>query len=252
MEYSIRDLSELAGVSARTLRHYDAIGLLKPSRTSDSGYRYYDSAKVDLLQQILFFKERGLGLKQIADILYTEDFNPLHTLREHLTDLELQRARLDLLIHTVKNTITSMRGECSMNDREKFEAFKQNMVYENEAAYGKEVREKYGDEAAEAANRKLLRMNEEEYHKFRKLEEDLLLLLEDAVSSNKAPEDKAGQKAAFLHQDWLKMTWNSYNTESHGGVVQMYTADERFTAYYDRNVPGCAEFLKSAVIHWIV
>ena len=73
MEYSIRELSELAGVSARTLRYYDEIGLLKPSRTSDAGYRFYGEKEVELMQQILFYRERGLELEQIAQIFRNPD-----------------------------------------------------------------------------------------------------------------------------------------------------------------------------------
>ena len=65
MEYSIKELSELAGISARTLRYYDEIGLLKPSGVNDAGYRYYGEREVESLQQILFYRERGFELKTI-------------------------------------------------------------------------------------------------------------------------------------------------------------------------------------------
>ena len=81
MKYSIRKLSELAGVSARTLRYYDEIGLLKPLEVSEAGYRYYGEHELALLQQILFYRERGFDLKQIRKILYQDDFDIMHALK---------------------------------------------------------------------------------------------------------------------------------------------------------------------------
>ena len=92
LKYSIRKLSELAGVSARTLRYYDEIGLLKPSEISEAGYRYYGERELALLQQILFYRERGFDLKQIRKILYQDDFDIMRALKEHLRELEEQKA----------------------------------------------------------------------------------------------------------------------------------------------------------------
>ena len=88
--YQVKELADLAGVSARTLRYYDSIGLLKPACVSEAGYRLYGEREVDLLQQILFYRERGMDLKEIRDILYTENFDILGALREHLRELEAQ------------------------------------------------------------------------------------------------------------------------------------------------------------------
>ena len=87
MEYSITELSKLAGVSARTLRYYEEIGLLIPLYTNESGYRFYGEKEVELLQQILFYRERGFELKQIRDLIYREDFDVLHSLKEHILEL---------------------------------------------------------------------------------------------------------------------------------------------------------------------
>ena len=102
MEYSIKELSELAGVSARTLRYYDEIGLLKPLRVSDAGYRYYGEKETALLQQILFYRERGFELKTIQKIIYDKEFDMLEAMEEHLRQLENQKKHTELLIQTVK------------------------------------------------------------------------------------------------------------------------------------------------------
>ena len=145
MTYGIRELSELAGVSARTLRYYDEIGLLKPLYVSEAGYRFYGEQEAEALQQILFYRERGFGLKQIGEILKGEDFDVEQALKEHLADLEAQRDHLNALIRTVKHTILSRKGEYEMSDKEKFETLKERAIKENEDQYGAEIREKYGE-----------------------------------------------------------------------------------------------------------
>ena len=250
MEYTINELSNLAGVSARTLRYYDEIGLLKPLRANEAGYRFYGSEEVDLLQQILFYREQKLPLSKIKSIIYDRNFDSLTALYQHLADLTNQQERISGLICTVNATIASMKGELSMNDKEKFEAFKKNIVSENENQYGCEVRETYGDNAMDESNQKLLNMTEEDYSKFKNLETNLLTALEQAVTSGASPEDESGRQIAMMHKDWLGYTWKSYSACAHQGLVSMYLSDKRFKEYYDRNQKGCTQFLVDAVTPW--
>ena len=247
MEYSIRELSELAGVSARTLRYYDEIGLLKPARTSEAGYRFYGAKELEVLQQILFYRERGMELEQIKGILYDPKFDLRSALEEHLLELEQQRKRTELLIHNIKQTIASMEGEYEMSDKERFEAFKKEMVAENEKQYGTEIREKYGEEEVAAYNQKMLNMSEEAFQRFQKLETEIRTGLEEAVANGLAPECEEVQKIVALHKQWLMMVWKKYTLEAHIGVGKMYVADERFKKYYDKKVEGCAELLSTAI-----
>lgn len=248
MEYGIKQLSELAGVSARTLRYYDQIGLLKPLFTAESGYRYYGAMELERLQQILFYRERGFALKKIADLLDRENFDLLETLEEHLTALEAQRDRLDQLAAAVRKTIAATKGEKMMSDQERFAAFKKKAVEENEERYGRELREKYGEETIDRSNRRMLNMTAEEYAHFKMLEKEILDRLEQAVLAGESTEGEEARQIAFLHKEWLSMTWAEYTTDAHRGMVELYVQDERFTRYYDREVPGCAEFLKGAVL----
>lgn len=247
MEYSIRTLSELAGVSARTLRYYDEIGLLKPLRTSEAGYRFYGEREKELLQQILFYRERGIELEQIASILYDPGFDLRSALEEHLLELERQRERTERLIQNIKRTIASMEGEYEMSDKERFEAFKKNAVEENERKYGAEVREKYGEEAVDANNGKILCMTEAEHERFRELEEEIIARLEDAVRTGKTADSEEVRAVVSLHKEWLMMTWNRYTPEAHVGLGKMYMTDARFQMYYDRNVSGCARLLAEGI-----
>lgn len=252
MEYSIKALAELAGITTRTLRYYDRIDLLKPERVSPSGYRYYGQAQVDLLQQILFYRQRGMELSQIQEILYREDFDVLQTLQEHLRALEQEKQRLDCMISTVQETIASMKGEKMMSDEKKFQCFKEKLVKENEEKYGDEVREKYGDEAADASAAKVMKMSKGEYENFQRCGDEILKMLAACVGEGKSPESDAGKAVAALHKQWLLMTWGegTYSPEAHKGLVRMYVCDPRFTDYYDREQQGCAAFLRDAVVYW--
>ena len=247
MEYGIRELAELAGVSARTLRWYDSVGLLRPCRVGENGYRYYSSAEADRLQHILFYREMGLELKQIAAILDDPGFDRLSALRGHLNALENERDRLEAMIGSLRKTIRAEERNEIMQDREKFEAFKRGKIAKNESEYGAEAREKYGDDAVDASNRIMMNMSPEAYARWEALDQEILFRLEAAVEAGKEPSGEEGRQIAELHKQWLCCTWEKYTTQAHKGVAQMYTLDERFTQYYDRSVSGCAQFLRDAV-----
>lgn len=246
MEYTIQKLSNLAGVSTRTLRYYDEIGILKPARINSSGYRIYGQAEVDRLQQIMLYREMGIHLDMIKELMTSKDYDEEAALQQHLEALLTQRKQLDLLIENVKKTMDYKKGRLTMSDKEKFEGFKKKLVEENETKYGKEVREKYGDQQVEQSNRQFLNMSREQYEEFEKLGQEVIDTLKLAMETGD-PAGELGQKAADLHGKWITFAWGSYNKEAHIGVTQMYVEDERFTAYYDQKQPGMAKFLRDAV-----
>lgn len=250
MEYTVQKLAQLSGVSARTLRYYDEIGLLSPCRVTAAGYRIYGEKEVDLLQQILFYRALDVPLSEIAGLVYSPDFDREQALRGHLAALHARQAQLSQLIDTVTRTLASMKGGFPMQDSQKFEGLKARLVAENEAQYGAEVRAAYGDASADAANAKLLGLTEPQYARFRSLEEEIHDALSEAVRAHADPKGAAGRHVAALHRDWLGYTWSEVHPQAHIGLAQTYLSDERFTTYYDRQLPGCAQFLCDAVSHW--
>lgn len=250
MEYTVQKLGKLAGVSTRTLRYYDEIGILKPARINSSGYRIYGQQEVDCLQQILFYREMGLELSVIKEILKAKNFDEVKALDSHLDSLLTKRNQLNLLIENVNKTIAYKKGRIQMSDKEKFEGFKKKLVEENEEKYGKEIREKYTDQVVDEANQKMLNMSKEQYDEFKTLEQEILDTLEEAFAT-KDPTGELGQKAATLHKKWLSYTWKEYSKEAHKGLVQMYVEDKRFAAYYDKKQPGIAVFLRDAVLYML-
>lgn len=246
MEYTIQKLANLAGISTRTLRYYDEIGILKPARINSSGYRIYGQAEVNTLQQILFYRELGVGLDSIKDIVTAPTFDGARALREHREKLLEKREQLDKLIANVDKTIALTEGRITMSNKEKFEGFKKKMIEENEKKYGKEVREKYGKDKVEASNAKVMNMTEEQYEEVTALAEQIHSTLAEAFKTGD-PAGELAQKAADLHKQWLTFYWKEYSKEAHAGLAQMYVDDERFTAYYDKEQPGTAEFLRNAI-----
>jgi len=182
-----------------------------------------------------------------ADFLMSApDFYKEQAFQKHLTELSKKRERLDLLINNVTKSIAAMKGVTIMNDNEKFEGFKQKLIDDNEQQYGEEVRTKYGDDTVNRSNAKIKGMTKEQYAVVEKLSEEVNEALKAAFEQGD-PSNKLAQKACELHKNWLCYFWDSYSKEAHIGVAQMYVDDPRFTAYYDKIIPGCAVFLRDAI-----
>lgn len=245
MHYTVNALAQVAGVSARTLRYYDEIGLLSPKRRSTNGYREYGQKEVDRLQQILFYRELGMQLEEIEKIISSQDFDAEAALKGHLAALYGKRKQLDTLIANVEHSLWAQKGKLTMNNEEKFAGFTKKLVDDNERSYGKEIREKYGDEAVNTSNAKVKGMTKEQYDEVEQLTEELNETLMAAFVQGD-PASELAQRACELHRKWLCYYWDTYSKEAHIGVTQMYVEDPRFTAYYDTIAPGCASFLRDA------
>lgn len=247
MEYTIKKLAEIAGVSARTLRYYDEIGLLKPCRINSSGYRIYGQNEVDLLQQILFYKSMDMKLEEIQNLISKPNFNIEKALKEHYQKLISRRDQLNQLILTVEKTLAYNKGEIEMSNKEKFEGFKKEKLAENESKYGKEIRTKYGDETIEKSNQKFLNLSEEDFNNMKKIEDDMFEALENVISTQDLDSDIA--KTVYeKHRDWLCYSWPKYSPEAHIGLGEMYVADERFAKYYnDKKGPKAAITLRDII-----
>ncbi|MFS0785815.1 MerR family transcriptional regulator [Shouchella sp. 1P09AA] len=248
MEYTVQQLANLAGVSSRTLRYYDQIGLLKPGRTSSSGYRLYGQREVDCLQHILFYRELDIGLEQIKTLLQDANMNDEDMLVQHRASLKKKRDRLDHLIETLDQTLAAKQGGSKMTNEDKFSAFKQQRVHDNERMYGTEIRHQYGDQIVDEANRKQLQLTEDQYSMMQKIEEDLKKQLQEASVASVITQDHQ-ERIANLHKQWLQYSWPTYSPQAHVGLAQLYIEDERFKSYYDQSAKNGAQLLRDAVTH---
>ncbi|MCA0983730.1 MerR family transcriptional regulator [Halobacillus yeomjeoni] len=250
MEYTVSQLAQLSGVSGRTLRYYDQIGLLKPARINASGYRIYGRKEVDLLQQILFYRELDVSLEGIREIISQPSFVQMTALKNHYKQLQKKRANLDAVIATLEKTIADKEGRVIMEDKEKFEGFKKHMVEENERNYGEEVRRKYGDDLVDASYQKMKGMSKEDYQSMNELSEEIFSLLEKAYATGDPASDEADELAG-KHKKWLMYNWSSYSKEAHAGLAEMYVSDERFRSFYESRVKGGAEFLRDSILVYL-
>lgn len=246
----INELAKLSGVSTRALRYYDEIGLLSPSTKNESGYRKYTQREIDLLQQILFYKELGMPLSQIQEIIYSPNYKLLDSLYHHRETLIAKQLYLEGMLETVNKTIASIKEEHYMSNNEKFDVFKRNLIEDNEAKYGEEIRERYGKATVEASNEKLRSMTEDQYEAVTQLEASLLERLREAMAIGDATSEIAAE-VTELHKRWLSFSWSKYTKEAHAGLVTMYLADQRFITYYDERVgEGATQFLHDCVINF--
>lgn len=237
----------MAGVSVRTLRYYDQIGLLPVGREAQNGYRQYGPEQIERLQQILLYREMGMPLEQIRRCLCAPDYDAQAALSEHLADLRARQERLTALVANVEKTLAAAKGEITMTDSERFEGLKRDLVDKNEKNYGQEARKLYGDEAVEASNAKLMGLSQADYDKVQALSASLEALLGQAMQQGD-PAGPLAQEACDVHRQWLCYFWKQYSKQAHLGLGEMYVSDPRFTAYYDRIAPGCAVFLRDALM----
>lgn len=247
MSYTIAALATLAGVTTRTLRYYDQIGLL-PAQRLPNGERTYEKAAVDTLQQILFYRTLGFSLEQIRALMQAPNFDRLAALRRHHAQLLTKQQMLTRLIHTVEKTIAQAEGRSTMTDAEKFEGFKQQHIAKNEQAYGVEIRQRYGDSAVDAANRAYLQHTQTDLTDMQALDSRIRTALEQAVQQQADPRGPAGETIVRLHRRWLAFTWPpGYTAQAYRGLADLYVQDTRFTSYYDAHITGCAAFLRQAI-----
>lgn len=249
MEYTVQKLSKIAGISTRTLRYYDEIELLKPLKINSSGYRIYGQNEVNKLQQILFYRELGISLENIKNIINSPTFDSLSALKEHHNKLLAKRKQIDLLIENVTKTIALREGKYIMTDLEKFEGFKEKIIDENEKNYGTEIREKYSEDVINQSNKRLKSMSKKDYDDWQNLSAEIISKLKKAFETGDV-SNELSQEVARLHHKWLNYTWNTYSKEAHAALAEMYVADERFTSYYDKEQPGLAKFLRDSIVFY--
>ncbi|MBD7937702.1 MerR family transcriptional regulator [Cytobacillus sp. Sa5YUA1] len=248
MLYSIKQMAQMSGVSTRTLRYYDEIHLLEPAKINEAGYRFYSTVEVDRLQQILFYRELNFKLSDIQKILASENQSIQSILHTHYDALVEKRHHIDSLIKAVEHTIAYHKGEIEMSNEEKFAAFKKKRVEENESMFGEEIREKYGTETVDEANKSWMQMSEESYKEMQEVERELIERLKQFNQQTDQQVEDAKQ-IVMLHKEWLQYSWSTYSSEAHKGLAEMYIADERFTQYYDEKAGvGAARLLRDSIL----
>lgn len=242
--YTVHQLSQLAGVSIRTLHYYDEVGLLKPSAVADNGYRSYEQKELIRLQQILFFRELEFSLDDIRRMLGRPDYSMIETLRGQKKLMKIKQARLDGLMKTIDKTIRSMTNNQTMKDDELYDAFKDNDVKQ----YQQEVKERWGNtEAYKVSMAKISKMTKKEMEKLKEDGKKHTQAIADAMDKGIEHPDvqeliqKSYDGVNFFYPCSLKMFRN---------LGKMYVDDPRFAANYEKFRPGLAVFMRDAIARY--
>ena len=236
-EWSTAEVARIAGVSSRTLRHYDHVGLLRPAGTGPGGVRRYGRPELLRLQHVLLLRELGLGLDDIAAVLGgTTD--EVDALRRHHCRLVAEVDRLRRLADTVEKTIDEREGGRTMEAEELFDGFRND-------PYAAEAREHWGEQAAEV-RRRAASWDGATAARVRDEGDAVHRALAEALRSGAAPGDPAVQQVVARHHRWVSRFWEP-DAEAYAGLGRLYVDDERFTATIDAHEPGLAAFLCAAM-----
>jgi DNA-binding transcriptional MerR regulator len=238
MEWSIQDIARLAGTTSRTLRHYGQLGLLDPSRVGGNGYRYYDQDCLVRLQRILLLRELGLGLPAIAEVLDGQR-DTAAALRTHLALLEQERERIGRQIESVKTTLRKTEEGEPLMAEEVFDGF-------DHTRYEQEVTERWGREAYEKGDRWWRSLSDAEKNAFQQQQLDIAADFGRAHLAGRPADSDEVQAITQRQFEWLSITTNP-TKEYFIGLGEMYVADPRFTANYDRHGEGTAAFIRDAM-----
>lgn len=230
---TVKEVSRITGVSVRTLHHYDAIGLLKPAKITDAGYRLYDDTALRRLQTILFFRELEFPLQEIRVILDSPAFDPMDALESQIKLLELRRQHLDDLISHARNIQNT--GVIDMN----FKPFDKSQV----DAYAAEAKAKWGKTEA-------YREYEQKSSDKDEQNGDALMAIFAEIGAVRHLDPASEEVQALVSKIQNHITAHFYNCTKPilAGLGQMYVSDQRFRENIDRaGGEGCAEFAAKAI-----
>ncbi|MCP2321750.1 DNA-binding transcriptional MerR regulator [Hamadaea flava] len=245
MSHTVGQVAELAGVTVRTLHHYDEIGLLTPGGRTSAGYRRYDAADLDRLQQILLYRELGFSLEEIAVILDDPDADAREHLRRQHRLLTGRIARLREMVAAVEYVLEAQKVGIDLTPEEKFEVFGDF----DPDQYAAEAEQRWGgtDAYAESA-RRTQRYTKEDWLRIQQETADLLERWIAAYDAGVPADSEAGMALAEEHRQQLSKFFYDCTFEIHTGLAEMYLADERFTRNYDQHRPGLAQYVHDTIV----
>jgi len=243
MAYTVKQIADIAGVSRRTLHYYDEIGLLEPSSVGQNGYRYYDDGSLLQLQQILFYREMGLELQRIKEVLHDPDFDTVAALQSHRRTLRHRIARLQLLIRTVDTTLMHLIGKVEMSADTMFEGLSE----ETQKQYEEEAVDRWGETAQESIK---LWNSYSEKRKKETMQEGSDIHLE--IVAHMA-EGAGSPEVQALIARWHQHLRYFYEptTEMLAGLGDMYNDHPDFHANFAKMHPDLPAFLQEAIAIYV-
>lgn len=246
--YKIKEVADFAGISIRTLHHYDHIGLLQPAETTEAGYRLYTKENLERLQQILFFKEIGFSLQEIKEILDRPNFDRKKALENHRELLLKKKQRLETMLQTVQKTIQSLEGGIEMSGQDLFKGFDMSEIEEHQKKYSEEAKQRYGKERVEAVEKRTSQYTKEDWARIQATTEDIYRRIAERMDHE--PSDPEVQKAVAEWRQFITDHYYDCTLEIFRGLGDLYVDDPRFTKNIDKFQPGLAKFLREAMHYY--
>ena len=240
--YLVKKVSEISGVSVRTLHHYDEIGLLSPKK-HENGYRYYSEEDLQVLQTILFYKYLNFSLKQIKELLATEDSETLPHLKKQLILMQNEKERLLTLIDTLKKTIKAKEGRTIMSMEEKFKGF----TYQDNDKYKQAAIDKYGKEVVEESVNRQKGNEKEVTDGFNRI---FFAFAENMQKGIKATDKENIELAKELHEHLCRWSFD-YTLEAFSGIGYGYAKNPEFKKNIDQFGEGTAQYVCDAIQKYV-
>ncbi|MCT2589998.1 MerR family transcriptional regulator [Streptomyces sp. N2-109] len=245
MSYSVGQVARFAGITVRTLHHYDGIGLLVPCGRNHAGHRRYTDADLDRLQQILFYRELGFPLDEVAVLLDDPDADPVEHLRRRHRLLETRIGRLREMATAVEHAMEAHKMGISLTPEEKFEVFGDFDPEE----HAEEVERRWGDsDAYRQSQRRTAAYGKEDWLRIKGEQEDWQRRFVALMDSGAASEGEAAMDLAEEARQQICRFYYDCDYEIHTGLAGMYVGDERFRSYYEDIRPGMARYLHDAIL----
>ncbi|MEV4504349.1 MerR family transcriptional regulator [Streptomyces klenkii] len=245
MSYSVGQVAAFAGVTVRTLHHYDEIGLLSPGDRSHAGHRRYGDADLDRLQQILFYRELGFPLDEVAVLLDDPGADPVEHLRRQHGLLTERIEQLQRMATAVEHAMEAKKMGIQLTPEEKFEVFGDFDPDE----HNEEVEQRWGDtEGYRESQRRTASYTKEDWLRIQAEANGLNERIAALLASGAAEDSPEAMDLAEEHRQQIVRFYYDCTYDIHSCLAEMYVTDERFTATYEAIRPGMAAFLRGAIL----
>ncbi|AZM54648.1 MerR family transcriptional regulator [Streptomyces sp. WAC 01529] len=245
MGYSVGQVAGFAGVTVRTLHHYDEIGLLVPSGRSHAGHRRYSDTDLDRLQQILFYRELGFPLDEVAALLDDPEADPRAHLRRQHELLTARIAKLQEMAAAVETAMEAKKMGINLTPEEKFEVFGDA----DPEQYAQEVEQRWGDtEAYRESQRRSASYTKDDWKRINDEFSAIHARMGDLLAEGYAADSREAMDGAEEHRLFISRYHYECAHETHTCLGEMYVADERFTAFYEAIRPGLAVYMRDAIL----
>jgi MerR family transcriptional regulator, thiopeptide resistance regulator len=240
---TVSEVAALAGVTVRTLHHYDEVGLVRPSDRTAAGYRLYEDRDLERLQLVLFYRELGFGLAEVKSLLERRELDRAAVLREQRELLQAQADRLQRMVAAVDRAIAAHEEGTTMTDESLFEVFG-----DEQRAHQQEAEQRWGDTAAyHESRRRTATYSRQDWEECKEESEAIMLRIAAVYRSGGLPDSDVAMDAVEAHRLQIDERFYDCSRETQVQLGEMYVQDPRFSATYEAIEPGLTVWVRDAI-----